>query len=221
MNEFPPAYKPNETSLSFLYVDGGVIKKNPSPIGGTWAIRIIEEKTIHDAAGVVIPSDFGYNRHPSGCEAITNNIAEMLALVMGLRRLPREWIGIICSDSEITIGRATRFWKWKGIPLDLYNEFGYQRGRLVNWEKFRFIGLSGHPTEDDLKVGFRADTRRPVSRHNVWCDEMCKLMAQNYLNGGVTRLEDVYDRTTEAGCDFGGNEKSLTVPEGSTNPESE
>lgn len=184
-------YQKIENCLSFLYVDGGVIGKNPSSIGGTWAARIIFEKTIHDAAGVIKPTDFG------AIIPITNNIAEMMALIMGLRRLPNDWIGVICSDSDITIGRAIHGWKWTNIPLDLYREFGYERNRLVNFEKFRFIGLSGHPTKEELKGGFSLTTGRPVSKHNVWCDTTCGMMANGFRNGANPSLEITYERTND------------------------
>lgn len=59
-----------------LFCDGGVISKNPSTIGGTWAARlVIEDKPVRHDSGIVFPLDI-YG------EPVSNNLTEMLALLI-------------------------------------------------------------------------------------------------------------------------------------------
>jgi ribonuclease HI len=153
-----------------LYVDGGVVLKNPSPIGGTYAYRLLKD-------GVVV-SEGGFFRSAKDCAVnaeagpVTNNITEMMALVKGLQKLPDDWDGTIYSDSMITLGRAFLGWKWKSVPLWLRVMFETEVKRLVNWERLGHALLSGHPTKAQLASGI-GKHGLPVSEHNVWCDQAC------------------------------------------------
>lgn len=158
------------TAQHLLFVDGGVIGRNPSEIGGTWAARLIyADQIVDEQSGVITPQQ-------AGLPAITNNLTEMAALVKGLRMLPSNWRGVICSDSQITLGRAFDGWRWAGIPDWLYRAFGYQVKRLVHWEKIDCVLLAGHPTKAQLAEGTKNGL--PVSIHNVAVDRLCKEQAE-------------------------------------------
>jgi ribonuclease HI len=158
----------------FLYCDGGVIQVNPSPIGGTFAYRILRDGQVIRENGGVIVAD-------SAQPLISNNLTEMLALVRGLGELPDDWTGTICSDSQITLGRAFHGWKWTNVPAWLRHEYAANRLRLVNWAKITPLLLSGHPTRAQLQEGI-GKRGTPVSEHNVWCDQQCGQMAAEVLN---------------------------------------
>lgn len=159
-----------------LYCDGGVINVNPSPIGGTWAYRIVCNGVVAaEQSGVITPAE-------AGTPNITNNFTEMLALVRGLQHLTvlPKWTGTIYSDSQITLGRAFMGWKWTGIPKWLYEEFGHAVKGLHNWERIRCVLLSGHPTKAQLQLG-TGKGGRPVSIHNVACDRLCGDEARKFM----------------------------------------
>jgi ribonuclease HI len=156
--------------MTDLYCDGGVIAANPSTIGGTWAFCIVRD-------GMRSVQLSGYL--PAGPQPVTNNLTEMLALVRGLQALPDGWAGTIYSDSQITLGRAFDGWKWKNIPPWLHDEYKAARVRL-NWPQIKHVLLQGHPTRAELLAGV-GKSGRPVSEHNVWCDQACGLAAEEYL----------------------------------------
>lgn len=151
--------------MNQLYVDGGVIGKNPSSIGGTWAARLVMNGTvIREASGVITPAE-------AGLPAITNNLTEMLALVSGLEMIPNTtWT--IYSDSQVTLGRAFDGWKWSNIPPWLHERYRVQRTAL-DWSKLSYVLLAGHPIQAQLAAGVGRHGL-PVSIHNVWCDKACR-----------------------------------------------
>lgn len=160
--------------MSALFADGGVIGRNPSEIGGTWAFSLVENgaRTI-SRSGVITPQQ-------AGLPAITNNLTEMLAVVSGLESLPVDWRGTIYSDSQITLGRVFQGWKWKNIPLWLHRGFQAQRSRLVNWDQITWFLLQGHPTKSELAAGV-GSRGYPVSEFNVWCDLECGRRASEFM----------------------------------------
>lgn len=160
-----------------LFVDGGVIGHNPSEIGGTMAWRRVEYGSVLKQGSAIIT--------PSGARlpVITNNLTEMLALIMGFEELPESWIGTVCSDSMVTLGRVFMGWKWKNIPTWIHRRYQYERRRLKYFEQFNYVLLDGHPTKAQLELGF-GKRGHPVSEHNVWCDEACGLKAQFFQVGG-------------------------------------
>jgi len=150
----------------YLFVDGGVVSRNPSTIGGTMAWRhIVNRQVTAQGTAIITPAD-------AELPAITNNLTEMLALVIGFEELPGDWIGTVCSDSQVTLGRAFMGWRWKNVPMWLVHRFQEQRARLVHYEQIKFILLDGHPTKAQLLSGV-GKRGHPVSEHNVWCDEAC------------------------------------------------
>jgi ribonuclease HI len=153
-----------------LYCDGGVVQVNPSPIGGTWAARLVEDGQVKRMqGGIITPAQ-------AQMPTISNNLTEMLALVRGLALLPEDWRGTVFSDSQITLGRAFLGWKWTNTPAWLYEEFGKQTTRLVHWDQIHYVLLAGHPTRAQLAAGIGRHGY-PVSEHNVWCDKMCQSLA--------------------------------------------
>lgn len=162
--------------ITSIYADGGVIRINPSPIGGTWAFCHVDEAgaRIRTASGVVIPR--------STCPLITNNLTEMIALVKGLEALPEGWAGVVCSDSQITLGRLFEGWKMSGIPPVLIRQGADAMARL-DWTHCSYVLLDGHPTKAQLVAGI-GKRGGPVSEHNVFCDRQCQQAAAAFMEQG-------------------------------------
>src|ERR1043165_5334043 len=76
-----------------LDADGGVVGKNPSDIGGTWAWCGV------DAEGNRIVWRGGFV--PVNGRPITNNHTEQIAITLALEAMPDGWSGTVCSDSMI------------------------------------------------------------------------------------------------------------------------
>jgi len=158
-----------------LYADGGVIRKNPSTIGGTWAFRIVANgMAIAERSGVITPQE-------ACLPAITNNLTEMLAVVRGLAllSLTPQFCGTVYSDSMVTLGRIFLGWKWSEIPPWLHQEFRTARAGLRCWDQVRFVLLDGHPTKAHLDAG-KGKRGHAVSAHNVWCDHECGRVGAQY-----------------------------------------
>jgi ribonuclease HI len=160
--------------MNELFVDGGVIKKNPSTIGGTWAARLLRDDLIVcEVGGAITPAQ-------AKLPAITNNLTEMLAMIRGLQLLPVNWTGTIYSDSQVTLGRVVWGWKWQNIPPWLHKEYQRERRRLAHWEDLTWTLLDGHPTKAQLAAGI-GKRGHPVNAHNVWCDKACQAAAAKHL----------------------------------------
>ncbi len=158
-----------------LYADGGVIGRNPSKLGGTWAFRVLDNrKVVDEQVGTITPE-------AAKMPAITNNLTEMLAVVRGLASLPEDWVGTVFSDSQITLGRIFEGWKWTGIPLWLHHEYQAARKRLIHWDYIKYVRLDGHPTVAQLVEG-KGKRGGPVSEMNVWCDKACGYAAKAFLD---------------------------------------
>lgn len=164
-----------------LYADGGVIGRNPSTIGGTYAYRLVmDDDRCFGTGGILTPDRTG--------GSVTNNQTEMLAVLTGLRQVPDDWAGTIYSDSMVTLGRLFLEWKWKNIPPWMHRLFTAQRTRLKHWDKIKWVLLDGHPTAAQLRdgVGKRGHL---VSIHNVWCDQACKDAGAAYLKTNYVQQE--------------------------------
>lgn len=163
-----------------LYTDGGVINRNPSPIGGTWAWVLCDDDTmVRHEAGIILPGDIGL-------PVITNNVAELLAVIHALEAMPPGWEGRLLTDSACTMSRIcarqekdgkrrTRLGKlipaWHLERLD---------AALLRVGVFDMRLLGGHPTRSELDAGFRRDGV-PCSIHNVRCDKLCTEQARKHL----------------------------------------
>lgn len=161
--------------MNELFCDGGVVGANPSPFGGTYAWRRVED-------GVVIAEGARFiSTADARVPAVTNNLTEMLALIKGLECLPADWQGTVLSDSQITLGRAFMGWKWNNIPAWVHHRFQTGRARLVHYDAFEHVLLAGHPTRAQLAAGVGRHGYR-VSEHNVWCDKACGVAGQEALD---------------------------------------
>ncbi|HMV87215.1 MAG TPA: hypothetical protein PLD20_13070 [Blastocatellia bacterium] len=154
-----------------LYCDGGVIQKNPSTIGGTWAWCGV------DAEGKRIIERGGVCPAPRGIP-ITNNHTEQIAITLALEAMPDGWSGTVYSDSMVALGRVFQGWRTKNLPANISRRSAEAVARLG---KIEFVLLQGHPTKTDLERGIGAKRELPVSIHNVWCDEECGRQAKEYL----------------------------------------
>jgi ribonuclease HI len=159
--------------MNELFADGGVIIKNPSPVGGTWAwVQVVN--------GMAVKADSGVIPASKTWPTVSNNYTEMAALLYGLYSLRSDWCGRVCSDSQITLGRLFWGWKWTNLPGWMHDMYQVQRARLTSWDLFQAVLLDGHPTADQLKAGV-GKRGSPVSEHNVWCDRACGEAAKTYL----------------------------------------
>lgn len=155
-----------------LYCDGGVIGRNPSIIGGTWAWCLIRDGLVfRSACGVITPEDC--KPHPG---IVTNNITELYAAVQALEAMGEGWDGIIHTDSSITLQRITEGVSFANVPQSLrIRALAVRRGR-----KYKTKLLAGHPTKEELVKGKARRNGNPVSIWNCWCDEQCQRLAKEY-----------------------------------------
>ncbi len=154
-----------------LFADGGVVRKNPSPLGGTWAWCHVDDagESVEHQSGIVTPAEVG-------TPAVSNNQTELIAVVRGLAELPPGWRGTVYTDSYVTLCRITKGERFEGIAAELERE----ARQLRRSRTFAVVLLGGHPTRLDLARGRRADGL-PVSPHNVFCDKACTRQAQEFL----------------------------------------
>jgi ribonuclease HI len=158
--------KPNS-----LFTDGGVILKNTSPIGGTWAWC----RT--DALGQQVFQESGTKIFEP---LTTNNQTELFAVVRAFEALPCDWVGTVHTDSAITLGRVHLSYKWTNIPKWMHKRYQQAVQRLTHFADFKYVLLKGHPTNVDLRNG-QTKFGVPVSWHNVWCDRACKQAGEKFL----------------------------------------
>jgi ribonuclease HI len=111
---------------------------------------------------------------------VTNNLTEMLAALKAINYVPADWAGRIYSDSQVTLGRLFMGWKWSNVPPAMHQVYQLLRRRLVNWERIEYVLLDGHPTKAELLAGI-GKRGHPVSEHNAWCDEACRLAGEQFL----------------------------------------
>jgi len=156
-----------------VYTDGGIIGRNPSSAGGSWAFCYVApdlQTRTYEAFGRIVPAD---DIFPKGL--VTNNVTELFAAVMAMESLPAGWSGVLVTDSQITMYRVLRPQKagMGGVPGWLINRLTDARRRLGN------VGvelIGGHPALEDLERGRRPDGYI-VSWHNVRCDQLCTIGA--------------------------------------------
>lgn len=171
--------KPKRGKLA-LYCDGGIIgRRNPSTIGGTWAWCLVnpatDERVAHDS-GVVFAD-------PDTLPMIENNLMEYIAAVKAMEDAPAGWVGMLASDSQVTLGRLFRGWALNGLPADWVTRAGRAKSRhYTKGNQLTPLLLNGHPTRKDLEMGM-GKRGYPVSIHNVWCDAECNRRAKEVLEG--------------------------------------
>jgi ribonuclease HI len=155
-----------------IYADGGVIGANPSEIGGTYAYRLIKVSGEPIGFANVLPGKPG--------APVTNNQTEMLAIIRGLSKMPRDFAGTVYSDSAVSLGRLFKGWRWSNVPKFIHDEYRDQVMRLIFWDKISYVLLDGHPTAAQLAAGI-GKRGHPVSEHNVWCDKACKMVGEKWI----------------------------------------
>lgn len=155
--------------ITDLYCDGGVMGRNPSPLGGTWAwCKVADDVRMDSHCGVVFPE-------PLGLSAISSCLAEFYAALMGLLSLPPGWAGRINTDSQVTLyrlekrGPDRKAVRMAGIPDPLIARLDQAKAALGPYS-LRLLG--GHPTKANLAAG-RTARGLPCSEHNVFCDRLC------------------------------------------------
>jgi ribonuclease HI len=178
-----------------IYADGGVIKKNPSVIGGTWAWCGV------DADGNRVIGEGGVVAAPSG-RTISNNHMEQIALVKAMEAMPEGWSGMVYSDSQVALGRVFLNWATNNLPKNIIERTNAARLRLG---KLQWRLLQGHPTKAELATGWGKKRDLPVSIHNVWCDEECTRQAKTYLAqqeaaNGASQSYQPGAQAAHAGC---------------------
>lgn len=160
-------------AITDLFTDGGVCGRNPSTEGGTWAwCHVQNGQRVRHESGFIARSEVGLDK-------VTNNLTELFAAVRGMESLPPGWSGTIWTDSQITLLRIRRGKQAKlnGIPDWLRERLAAVKARLGN--SYRVGLLGGHPSRKDLARGTRTDGT-PVSVHNVFCDGLCRKVAEEF-----------------------------------------
>jgi ribonuclease HI len=155
-----------------LYADGGVIKKNPSPFGGTWAWCAVDSNgnRVIESSGVVPATE---------TRTVSNNHTEQIAITLALEAMPGGWSGTVYSDSMIALGRVFKGWKENNLPKNISERSKKAVSRLG---KIETVLLQGHPTKADLERGIGKKRGYPVSAHNVKCDQLCGEAAKKFLS---------------------------------------
>lgn len=154
-----------------LYADGGLILRNPSDIGGSWAWCAVDAdgNRLIESGGIVPATEK---------RAITNNHMEQIAITLALEAMPAGWSGKVYSDSMVALGRIFKGWRVTNLPANIAKRSAAAVARLGRIES---VLLQGHPTKADLERGIGAKRNLPVSIHNVWCDQECSRQAKLFL----------------------------------------
>lgn len=149
-----------------VYTDGGVIGKNPSPDGGTWAFVLIGGATttfVLDRSGLVLPSDIGM-------DTVENNITETIAILLALETVPPGWSGTLYGDNLNSIRRAQEPKAIKKVVPQFIKD--RMIAAVARAGAVEYVLLSGHPTKAELEAGVSKEGR-PVSQWNIRADKLC------------------------------------------------
>ena len=158
---------------SELFCDGGVIGKNPSKIGGTWAWCLVEDGELARFESGIFPARTG---DPLAEEIVTNNFTELYAACKALRSVQAGWKGKLYTDSRVTQVRLMESVAFNGIPDWLVSE-----AKFLRWtRKPTVVLVSGHPSKAELIAGCKKDGK-PCSPWNVLCDKRCRKLAEKAL----------------------------------------
>lgn len=159
--------------ITHIYSDGGLVHCSPSPYGGTWAWCHVNEagQRVAEASGLILPR--------RSLPTITANLAELVAMVKALEALPDGWVGVAATDSHVTLARLFVRGLIGQIPRGLRAQIKAVALR-IDLKKITPLQLDSHPTASQLLAG-RGKNGRPVSLHNVWCDEACSAEARRHL----------------------------------------
>lgn len=165
-------------SSNALYTDGGLIRANPSAIGGTWAwIRTEGGEEVARRSGLLLPRDLSL-------PTVSNNNTELLALIEGIAELPDGWHGTVYSDSGVASGQVFHSFRLSLVPVYLRDMLATTLKDAANrGVVMESVLLAGHPSKKDLEAGYRVSKapHLPVSPFNVACDAACTRRAEQYL----------------------------------------
>jgi ribonuclease HI len=169
-----------------IFTDGGLVGKNPSEKGGTWAWTAVAEdgEHIREVSGYLLPNT---STCPGGSRinsyAVSNNDTEFWAALRALESMAAGWSGFLATDSQVTIERLS-VCRDNIVPVafrvDWYNRAHAAFSRLGT---VRIMHLAGHPTLSELEVGHRVNANGSttrVSRHQKWCDLKCRELANKF-----------------------------------------
>ena len=164
------------TQVVSLFTDGGVVVRNPSPVGGTFAVRLVDAggTCLVEGSGAVTLAEL------APLPWVGNNLTEVAAVTLGLELLPDGWAGTVYTDSLNALRRcrdclSQQCPPW--LPADLWGRLYAARRRLGD---LTWVLLSGHPTADELAAGL-SKKGRPVSPHNVAADDACRDQAARMM----------------------------------------
>lgn len=148
------------------YCDGGLILANPSPWGGAWAYRQVDQFGLLYAqeSGLVVMEDY-----PELHGRLTNNQIEYRALVACLVALPAGWNGPVYSDSRNALRAVFRPDDPSWVPRPW---MGMARRAKARLGQLTPLHVGGHPTRNDLRRGYSMKGHL-VSEHQHWCDREC------------------------------------------------
>jgi ribonuclease HI len=124
---------PDVVECQYIFCDGGQTAKNGSPgTYGSYGVCVMyhfpEAEPVDFSilkpvtGGVVSPDVFGL-----GWDQVTNNLAEMCALIRALCWLPEGWDGFLVCDSEITMRR------WENLGSYVANSEGNLKELFTLW----------------------------------------------------------------------------------------
>lgn len=169
-----------------VYSDGGVFRPRRCE-AGSWAWVATDDQDEEVAC------QYGWiEQGPNTPDGISNNMTELAAACNALgwmTRVTPRWSGILCTDSQITIGRLSMGWRLKGIPDGWARRMGET---LRSLGAVHYVPMKGHPTKADLEAG--QGTRKEdgktyaVSKHQVKCDRLCGEALKKWSEiSGITR----------------------------------
>jgi ribonuclease HI len=169
MNDPSPLWRPrpNLTGARIVeaYADGSAIGNSADPDAGAWAFCFVDDRgeRCHEASGLFTPEECGVER-------LSSSHVEFLAVLFALESLPPMWSGTVWCDDLVTVYRFRNRVPSRGVPMAWAERAMLAVDRLHNVMIQR---IHGHPTRAELEKGV-AKNGRPVSPHNVWCDEECR-----------------------------------------------
>lgn len=158
-----------------LFCDGGVIRLNPSPFGGTWAWTLVSNNLmVQKGSGLLLPKMLN-------SETISNNVTELYAALRALEAMDSEWRGTLYTDSMVTLQRLKGRGTQDGLPIMMkqWLEETLAKGPI------EVELVSGHPTKLELLRG--RSRGRKVSLFNVWCDKRCTKLARQWSKANDRR----------------------------------
>ena len=155
-----------------IFTDGGVMGRNPSPLGGMWAFCAV------DARDVLIFGD-GHVITPAEVELpyVENNVSELYAVIKALEWAPVGPRFELWTDSINTMRRLLDpiYASMNGVCDTLHQRLiaAVQRhGGTLPGQRLDVRLCAGHPTKAELEAGRKSKNNLPFSKWNVWCDKL-------------------------------------------------